>query len=72
MTGCRPGPGGVDVWKSVEKDDGNAIRSYKASGGDVNVVAWMDGTTPLWSALNSKKRHAYEALLECGADPRPC
>jgi len=68
IMGCSHISGGVDVWEAVERNDGVAIRKYKDSGGDVNVLGW-DGSTPLWTALEHKKRYSYEALLECGADP---
>jgi len=68
IMGCSHIAGGVDVWEAVERNDGAAIRKFKAAGGDVNLLGW-DGSTPLWTALERKKRYSYEALLECGADP---
>lgn len=69
IPGCGLNAGGVDLWRAIEEDDGEAVRRYKAAGGDINIHAWSNGSTPLWAALEAKKRYAYEALLECGADP---
>lgn len=68
MTGCGHTAGGVDIWEAVEQNDGAAIRKFKAAGGDVNVLGW-DGSTPLWTALQEKKRNSFETLLNCGANP---
>ena len=70
--GCsvRAGNGGSkDIWKAIDDDDAEAIRGAGDSKSSVNKVGTFNRKTPLQYALEKRKKYAFRALLESGADP---
>jgi hypothetical protein len=73
IAGCardsEQGGEAMGIWKAVESENLDAIRSYAQSGGNLEVGARRYGKTPLLHALRLKKKKSYETLLSLGASP---
>ena len=57
------------IWTAIDRDDESAIKSIAKQGQELNAVGLFTRKTPLEYALENRKKEAFRALLECGADP---
>lgn len=57
------------IWKAIDQDDATAIAKIVKNGMDLNRVGLFTRQTPLEYALEKRKKDAFKALLEGGADP---
>ena len=57
------------IWTAIDRDDESAIKSIAKQGEKLNSVGLFTRKTPLEYALENRKKEAFRALLECGADP---
>ena len=56
------------IWKAIEQDDATAIKELYNRGEKLNEVGMITKKTPLQYALEKRKKVAFKALLEFGAD----
>ncbi len=58
------------IWTAIDQDDSARIHALFAQGGlDPGQTAIFSGQTLLEYAFDNGKKKAFEALLDCGADP---
>lgn len=57
------------IWTAIDQDDAAAIAKIVKNGMDLNKVGLFTRQTPLEYALEKRKKEAFKALLEGGADP---
>ena len=58
-----------DLWTAIDKDDAEAIRGIRDAKSILNKAGLLNQKTPLQYALEQRKKYAFNALLESGADP---
>ncbi|MCY2984882.1 MAG: hypothetical protein NTY15_14765 [Planctomycetota bacterium] len=58
-----------DVWSAIDCDEVESIMSIRDPKRELNKIGFLSRKTPLEYALEKRKKYAFRALLECGADP---